>query len=373
MRSPAARRIPRTSRFVLAGLFALVWTCLSPAALFAQGATKKATGGAADKSRLAAPEDLPLKTADGKKLKLTYFKARIGREAPVVLMIHGKGGNRQAYGKLATELQEADYAVITLDLAGHGESESRVKNPGGGGKKSDAAPLTAPFYQAILFNDMEAVKHFIYEEHQKQALNMNKLAIIAADVYTPVAMAYTEIDWKKPPFDDAPTPDQCTPRGQDVRALVLLSPEMTAAGIQVNQVALFLRELDLPISLIVGKDSKQRSETKNLHRTLAPSYADKEKPKPSMDKNKDHNKGKAKDKDKDGDKDGEKEPPPAMRRLPGEKVEVHEYDANLRGTSLIGDQLQGRVQLNIKDFLDRYLRHADGRWQDRRSRAERDE
>ena len=65
--------------------------------------------------------------------------------------------------------------------------------------------------------DMEVVKRFIQQQHQAKKLNMRKLGIVAAGSSVGVAAAFADADWNKEPYDDAPSNDMKTPRGQDVR------------------------------------------------------------------------------------------------------------------------------------------------------------
>ena len=68
-------------------------------------------------------EEKELLTKDDFRLKISYFKSTGGAEAPVVVMLHGKRGTRLQWKAMATDLQQkGDFAVVTVDLRGHGES-----------------------------------------------------------------------------------------------------------------------------------------------------------------------------------------------------------------------------------------------------------
>jgi hypothetical protein len=114
---------------------------------------------------------------------------------------------------------------VTVDLRKHGES-----------KTADEQDSTLrPNDYAAMRGDLQAVKNFLLAEHQEKKLNISKLGIIAADDMCPVAATFTQDDWLIPPYDDAPVTDPAarTPRGQDVRALVLLSPSQTAGSMNI--------------------------------------------------------------------------------------------------------------------------------------------
>src|SRR5262245_21420707 len=82
---------------------------------------------AAQKSdALEAPKPGQKRTDDGTTIHFTYYKSNLGKEAPVIILLHQKDGNRllwQARGGFADALQKEGYAVITVDLREHGESK----------------------------------------------------------------------------------------------------------------------------------------------------------------------------------------------------------------------------------------------------------
>jgi hypothetical protein len=94
------------------------------------------------------------------------------------------------------------------------------------------------------------VKSFIFKEHQAKRLNMGKMAIVAAESSASVALCFTAIDWSKEPYDDAPVPEQRTRRGQDVRALVLISPQQRTKGLFVAEALSQVRNPDWNIAIL---------------------------------------------------------------------------------------------------------------------------
>ncbi len=271
-------------------------------------------------------EDRALIAKDGASIQITYFKSTVGQDAPVVVMLHGKGSNRLAWKLYAEALQKADFAVVTVDLRGHGES-SGGSGAGASGKKSDSNAPKARDYQAMVTFDMEAVKKFLFEEHQKKQLNMNKLGIVAADMSTPVAIAYTEYDWEKKPYDDAPTLAQQTPRGQDVQALVLLSPEATVPGLNVSKSVGVIRVLGRPV--LIGVGSKKRDDltaANKIYDLLA------------------------------------------LKKEGYEHIYFEKYDTPLEGTNLLGKNL--KVEQHMYAFLVKHVKDYKSDWRDRKSKLE---
>jgi pimeloyl-ACP methyl ester carboxylesterase len=187
-----------------------------------------------------------LQTDDGWTIYISYYPApgdreSITKESPVVVLLHGDRNNRFDFERangLAPLLQAEKFAVITVDLRKHGQSTNVGKLAGDSpvsGKNSDGANITADDYQNMVDHDLEAVKKFIYEEHQAKHLNMRKMGIVAAESSASVALCFAVTDWTKEPYDDAPVAETKTPRGQDVRALVLLSPPQRTKGLPVAE------------------------------------------------------------------------------------------------------------------------------------------
>ena len=71
-------------------------------------------------SAQAAKRDTDLTTADGVKLKVTYFSA--GKPGPGVLLLHQCNRDRKSWDGLAIQMADAGIHVVTLDYRGYGES-----------------------------------------------------------------------------------------------------------------------------------------------------------------------------------------------------------------------------------------------------------
>src|ERR1043165_4059015 len=63
-----------------------------------------------------------LTSADGTKLKATYFPAKPG---PGVLLLHQCNGQRKMWDELARQMSAAGINVLTFDLRNFGESEGK--------------------------------------------------------------------------------------------------------------------------------------------------------------------------------------------------------------------------------------------------------
>ncbi len=201
-------------------------------------------------------------TSSGWPIHATYFEATpSSKEAPVVILIPGAEGqgvkdarNRRVWEKTATELQRKGYAVVTVDLRKHGDSlpaEEAANSPA-------LRPATGD-YELMAGSDLEAVKDFLLAEHENGRLNVRKLGIVSVGSSTMVAAAFTIGDWSKKPFEDAPTPALKTPRGQDVRALMMISPKATVKGLNTTAVLRTVKTLPVAVNILASSSNKQEA------------------------------------------------------------------------------------------------------------------
>jgi alpha-beta hydrolase superfamily lysophospholipase len=274
----------------------------------------------------AAPKSIEesVTTRDGWRLPITYYPAD-DKDAPVAILLHMKGDNRLVWGerrnRFAGYLNQAGFAVITVDLRKHGEA----KDAAGGG----AGEPTLRDFQAMGL-DLEAVKEFIFSEHQKEKLNMAKTAIVAAGMSAPIALNWAALDWAKLPYNDAPVRAAGTPRGQDVKGIVLLSPEEEVPGVPVTKALRGLRDPRIQCAVLTVYGSRIAGDeraAKDIHRQLS------------------------------ARKDSEKQ------------ILIQPLDTPNRGTDLIGSGLQ--IEPLIRGFLIEHVQKLDIPWRDRRSRLRR--
>lgn len=70
----------------------------------------------------APPADLTLTASDGAQLAASFYPPASAAPAPGVLLLHQLGGSRADWATLAKDLQAQGFAVLALDLRGHGQS-----------------------------------------------------------------------------------------------------------------------------------------------------------------------------------------------------------------------------------------------------------
>ncbi|MEM9701362.1 MAG: alpha/beta fold hydrolase [Planctomycetota bacterium] len=204
-------------------------------------------------------------TPDGWTLPVEVYSPNgAGEETPVVMLLHGDKGNRKNWQSLAEYLEKQGYVVLAPDLRKHGEAERNGQNETG-------SSMRANDYKALVQYDLEAVKALALELHQNKKLNIRKLGILAAEDAAPAALLFTYADWMKKPLRDAPDPAYRTPTGQDVRAVVLLSPEESVPGLNPGR---FIRDLgddnaDIAYLMLVGaEDKRDKGASEELYKKL---------------------------------------------------------------------------------------------------------
>ena len=325
------RGLRRPIQFALATMLGAAWLFALPEPAAAQD----------DEKNVKVVEQPVLTTKDGWQIHTTYYKSTEGKEASVVVLLHVKSGNRLVWNNgFAQRLQNQGYAVISVDLRKHGQSKGRTgetvddgdkKKSKKSSKKSPQTEVNRYDYQRMIDMDLEAVKKFIFTEHQKQNLNMRKMAIIAPEMSAPIALNFTLRDWLKKPYDDAPTLASKTPKGQDVQSLVLLSPDANLPGVNTTRTISLLKKLQIAF-LICGasKDSTDKRQTSRLFKQLG----------------------------------GE-----AQKNSEQKRVYLKTYAYKLRGTDLLGKKIG--TEEYILAFLDKHLKKLNNdwtAWRDRRSK-----
>ena len=264
-------------------------------------------------------------TADRWDIHYTYWESPMGKEAPVVILLHGKGQARLVWKALplARDLAKQQYAVIAVDLRKHGESKASEE----ASVQARSSKLTKNDYGGMFRSDLEAIKKFIRSEHQAKRLNMRKLGVVATDMSTAIALNWAASDWSKKPYDDAPVASARTPRGQDVQALVLVSPVDSLSGLGTIDATRYLRGTGISALLLYS------NKTSNEKRTATKMYAQ---------------------------LGGQ------QQNKVDKRIHSYGFDLKLSGTNLIGRHPQ--LQPAIKKFLDDHVKSHVAPWKDRQSR-----
>jgi len=202
-----------------------------------------------------------LLTKDGVQLRATYYPSNRGKDAAVVILLHGWKGSRKDFARLGPHLQQQGHAVLIPDLRGHGESIQRVL-PSPGTITVDKMP---PAEVARMVDmDLETCKRFLLQKNNAGELNIEKLCVLGIDVGATVALDWARLDWSWPIYPGLK-------QGQDVKALILVSPKWSVPGLSA-QAAMSHPAVTrtLSVYLMVGKDSqKDMADAQRIYNILS--------------------------------------------------------------------------------------------------------
>lgn len=274
------------------------------------------------------PESITRVTKDGVSLHFTYYGGTLKKKAVPVIMLHGWGGQGSDYEALALRLQAAGHAAATVDLRGFGRSKT-VQMPNGDVKDLDPDTFRVKALESMV-NDVETVRKFLLEKNNAGELNIEALCVIGADFSTIVAMNWAKYNWQQPVLP-------AYKLGQDVKAMVLLSPVSSFKGM-TNRDALSHPVVKGKLATFIAagnEDPKVFGEAKRLHSSLQSFH-----PRVSND--------------------------PAEQKAKLDLFFVTP-DTRLQGTQLLGDGLP--VMNNILGFINLRLvaKMDEMAWQDRQS------
>ncbi|MFO0904855.1 MAG: alpha/beta fold hydrolase [Pirellulales bacterium] len=204
------------------------WGTMAAVSLGLESLTNAAC--AQDKIEIPEPESVSFETKDGVVIRATYYGGTNKEETVPIIMVHDFGGQRGDFHRLALGLQKArGHAILVPDLRGHGES-TRRRGPDGNDMDLSPDKLKPSDYAAMIAGDLEECKKFLMKKHNGKELNIEKLVVVGAGpMGTVVALNWVHQDWswKQTPF---------LKQGQDVKALVLLSPANTFKSLKTAQV-----------------------------------------------------------------------------------------------------------------------------------------
>ncbi len=278
-----------------------------------------------------ASETITLTTKDGVRLKASYYASSLGKDAVPIVMLHDLKESRAVFNGLARVLQSPpsgerpSHAILTVDLRGHGESTS-MQGPNGKTRELEAAKLGKQDFRNMVHYDMEAVRKFLVKKNDLGELNLNKLCLLGSGMGANVSTAWAAVDWSTPKLSSRK-------QGQDVKALVLISPDWGFRGLPMLKPVKH-RDVRERISMLIiyGKqDRKSAKSAETVHKNLKRYHP---------------------------------EPPPEQRR---EKKDLFLVGlrTSLKGTRLIADPTFNMLP-TLEEFLDARLSKQEFDWVQRR-------
>ena len=147
--------------------------------------------------------------------------------------------------------------MLAPDLRGHGGSTS-FRN----GKKIHFKKMPLKLYHRMYSMDVETCKSFLIKENNEQRLNIEKLCVVGAGLGAVVAVNWAVIDWSWPRVGGIK-------QGQDVKALVLITPPWVKKTVSMNKVIqLPLIAKQLATYIVVGKQGAAAGDAKKIHNRM---------------------------------------------------------------------------------------------------------
>lgn len=184
-------------------------------------------------------KEIQVQTKDLRVIKatLSYVKIEGVEKYPTVVLLHSLGYSSDNWGNLIPDLNNAGYAVLAIDLRGHGKSV-----------------YDASFHQKpwIYFTPKTFLKYptdviAVLNETQKQSkkVDMNNMAMVGADIGANTAILVSKALVKKP------------------KTLVLISPTTSFKGLY-TPIAIADMGFIPVLSMVSTKDRYCLAEQKSL-------------------------------------------------------------------------------------------------------------
>lgn len=289
----------------------------------------------AQAQELKPPVDKTLLDNRGWPIHITYYESPGDKDSPVAILVPGAEGieksrTRKVWDGVAKALQKEKYAAITVDLRKHGDSFPVLDDD----KKAKLARLGTADYQAMAGVDLELVKAFLMQEHEEQKLNIRKTGIAAAGSSCLIVSAFAAADWVKPPWNDAPVDIYKTPRGQDIRAIMMLSPKSSVRGINISDTMKIIAEPARGVAVHIWYNPEERREVadaKKVYRFLELRQEDPEEPR---------------------------------------KLNEGPPDKQYTAEGLLEGRAAPVMQKTIKEFFDKFVKARTEEWKSRKSKLQ---
>ena len=209
-----------------------------------------------------------LETSDGVRLEMAYYPPK-GKAIATVILVHDLNGSEKTVRRLAAGLQESGCAVAVPDLRGHGNSKGegydvskkkllvnqiRMIPASGGGRIRSHARIKG---------DLETVRGWLKQKESEGDIDLDQLCIIGSGIGGTLAATWAVADWNW-------LPNTQGPQGQQVKAVILISPVWADQGISMTN-ALGARIRDgrgeikpllegLPVLIIAGTNDRQSGQ-----------------------------------------------------------------------------------------------------------------
>ena len=193
------------------------------------------TYGDQEPNKKQSGEKVVFTSDDGVSLVGSYYKPKSGinNSTPSVILLHMLGSDRGTWDNFAQKLSQNGYAVLSVDLRGHGESIKQANST-----ISYQSFMPRNFNNMTL--DVKAAKKYLTEE--KNA-NPNQISIIGASIGANLALNYAASD-------------------HSIKSVILLSPALNYRGISTLDAIMKYKN---PTYIVATeKDSESAKDSKIL-------------------------------------------------------------------------------------------------------------
>ena len=184
------------------------------------------------------PKPVTFETFDGKVIHGDYYACKATETAtPMVILLHMYRSNRTAFKPLITPLHEAGFAVLAIDLRGHGESATEKT------RARVMAAETAVFKE--MYEDVRAAYDWLAK---REDIDRSRFALVGASIGCSIALDYAVED-------------------KSVDAIVCLSPGTDYLGLDSKE---DIRRIKGRKIWLVGANNPKEKQAVETLKTLRP-------------------------------------------------------------------------------------------------------
>ena len=181
--------------------------------------------------QLPAPQKVMCPTDDGVEIAASFYAPR-ERSAPAVVLVHQLGATRAEWEPVIAALKaDGDYAILAIDLRGHGEST----------KAKDGRALDWQKFSEAEWHKLPQDVHAAFDWlRANKTIAPRSFGGIGSSIGGSALLVHA------------------APQGS-VRALVLLSPGLEYRGLHIRSA--FVRAEHRPVLMVAAKDDARSFET----------------------------------------------------------------------------------------------------------------
>ncbi len=194
---------------MLLSLALVVAAAADPAAPLLSAPAAPLSAAACASERIDSSNSVSLETKDRLLLSASYYEPKRRKNAPpapAAMLLHDAGSSREELAEMATYLHKKGFAVLTLDLRGHGASATEETN------FENADEKERETLWAMSTRDVDAASKFLLKQSGVHASNLSLVGVGAG----------AALVVRRAAKDD------------NVRAIVLIDPAKESMGFDIS-------------------------------------------------------------------------------------------------------------------------------------------